>query len=873
MKTYTIRWIIGLISIALIGLLCVQFYWVNNAVSLKQVLFRQSVSGALNEVVSRLEKREVASAVAQTVTLVTEPEHNTQREARDGKYIFSAEAHAPIERPQFTASVDSNGNILYQHDNLLARIPALSPQPEPATEPAALWNEYVPQQETERAALRERTIRERTIEEKKDGRNSANRYVQPSSNRSRKQTKHQRENTVAQQMRITSTQETDHSSSGQTVWRTQQGSEQMEMVWHTQSLQLRSPAALVNITTSAGSGDATKQVYFVNADSLRCGVQLMVDSPNESRQEVIITASSAKVCTEQCNKKRADGTVSSCTHQCNGQQCSHECKQQCSPHQIQQSRKRSFPSQALKQYAVAQQSARQSQINREKSRSIEDVMEKLADQQQQARERLQLLEEAMEEASMDFSFPEISIEPIDNSLQPIGAQQQYGWTIHSNGLFSRNEEKVRIDRSASRLPQMLARSAKKAPTDVPQAETPSAPSAPPAPPPTLRKRVPYTTVAQQPVRDKLLSIQDMASRVVVELATSNKPIEQRITPALVDSMLKEELLRRGITIPYQYAVLSQNNEFPLIKPALYTEELQQSDFRTALYPNDIISKPYFLSIYFPQKDAFIYESMWGVLATSLAFILLLMGCFSFAVVTLVRQKKLSDMKTDFINNMTHEFKTPISTISLASEALRDPIVRTDDNRITRFVNAIYEENRRLGTQVERVLQAAVIDRGDIQLNRTPVHLHNIMQQALCTVALQIESRGGSIACQFEADDDLIHADKIHLTNIIINLLDNANKYSPNNPLIAISTRNSSNGVIVSVEDRGMGMSREAQKRIFEKFYRVSTGNLHDVKGFGLGLSYVKAMVEAHGGNICVWSEVKKGSRFDLYFPHENPKEL
>lgn len=378
---------------------------------------------------------------------------------------------------------------------------------------------------------------------------------------------------------------------------------------------------------------------------------------------------------------------------------------------------------------------------------------------------------------------------------------------------------------------------------------------------------PPVTASRPPVHERLVSIKDMACRVVMELATGSQPITQRVSPELIDSLLKVELAQRGITLPFKYAVLTSDNKFTFAQPAAYTGELRQSAFRTALYPNDIIAEPNFLSIYFPRQDEFVYESMWGVLATSLAFILLILCCFSFTVMTLFRQKKLSDMKTDFINNMTHEFKTPIATISLASEALRDPAVRGNDNRVMRFINAIHEENKRLGTQVERVLQAAVIDRGEVQLNLTPIGVHEVLQDVLQTVALQIESRGGTVECNLEAANDSIEADRVHLANVIINLLDNANKYSPELPFIRLSTHNELNGIVISVEDNGIGMSREAQKKIFEKFYRVSTGNLHDVKGFGLGLSYVKAMVEAHGGSISVRSELQHGSRFDLYFPY------
>lgn len=900
MKTYTIRWIIGLISIALIGLLCVQLYWVDNAVNLKQVLFRQSVNGALSEVVARLEKREVASAVAQTVTLITDPEHaNDATQQHMENYIVrsgvSPNTPERVGQVPIVFTADSIDALWSQNELPITQLPTLQSalREEDNTigkeraKRTALRDRTIRERAVEearedakRAALREQTMRERTVEDgKSTTKNDGNRYVQPSSNK--KPQSQQREYTYQMQYSTDGALVSNTWTARQTLSASERAlgrvSEQSSVEKQLQALQIHAPTAIIDIAKPS-EANTRNQVLVVNIDSLRCGVQLLFDSSNTSEHRIVVRTQqpapkrTTRRTTRRSSQQRrviASAQSSQCVHQCteNCEEdvCTHTCKEQCTQqgNYAYQQRTLASAQQRLQQRMLKLLQTPYPTPNELAEQSLSDIMESLAEQQEQARERIEMLQEAIEDVSIDFSFPATLPNP-NNGMYTIGAQQQPNWL--SAAPFSRTNDKVRIDHSNTSISDALSRSAKRA----------SAPPVPTAPvaataPASLPDPQSYPT-PPQPVRDKLLSIQDMASRVIVELATSKKPIEQRITPNLLDSMLKEELLRRGITIPYQYAVLSQENEFPLIKPALYTDELQQSDFRTALYPNDLINKPYFLSIYFPQKDAFIYESMGGVLATSLAFILLLMGCFSFAVVTLVRQKKLSDMKTDFINNMTHEFKTPISTISLASEALRDPIVRTDDNRITRFVNAIYEENRRLGTQVERVLQAAVIDRGEIQLNRAPVHLHDIMRQALGTVALQIESRGGNITCLYRAENDVLHADRIHLANIIINLLDNANKYSPDAPSITVATYNSNEGIIVSVEDRGMGMSREAQKRIFEKFYRVSTGNLHDVKGFGLGLSYAKAMVEAHGGTISVWSELKKGSRFDLYFPHTNPIE-
>ena len=224
------------------------------------------------------------------------------------------------------------------------------------------------------------------------------------------------------------------------------------------------------------------------------------------------------------------------------------------------------------------------------------------------------------------------------------------------------------------------------------------------------------------------------------------------------------------------------------------------------------------------------------------------------------------MKTDFINNMTHEFKTPIATISLASDSITNASIINNPDKIRRFAEIIKQENKRMNGQVEKVLQMALIERDTLRLNLTAVNLHEIITQALGNISLQVEKKEGIVSEILKAERPVVEGDMNHLSNVINNLLDNANKYSPEKPDITISTRNVSNGVEVTVSDKGIGMTKEAKKKIFEKFYRVHTGNVHDVKGFGLGLSYVKTMITAHKGSIDVKSEPNKGSSFILFFP-------
>ncbi len=232
------------------------------------------------------------------------------------------------------------------------------------------------------------------------------------------------------------------------------------------------------------------------------------------------------------------------------------------------------------------------------------------------------------------------------------------------------------------------------------------------------------------------------------------------------------------------------------------------------------------------------------------------------------RSKLSEVKNDFINNMTHEFKTPIATISLAHQALSDQdVVRHEDFR-EKYLGIIGEENKRLERQVEKVLQMAVMERQKLEMKFELIDIHDITRQAITNLKLQVEKKNGYLRESLQAAVSTIVADKVHLTNIIFNLLDNAIKYCKDNPEILLSTRSDHKDVYISVTDRGIGMNNEMQKRIFEKFYRVPTGNVHDVKGFGLGLAYVKNIVDLHGGSITVDSELGKGSTFEIRIPYE-----
>ncbi|MCG3120549.1 MAG: Adaptive-response sensory-kinase SasA [bacterium] len=361
----------------------------------------------------------------------------------------------------------------------------------------------------------------------------------------------------------------------------------------------------------------------------------------------------------------------------------------------------------------------------------------------------------------------------------------------------------------------------------------------------------------------------MIIRKVVDDITTAKfvPFEARVKPAILDSLIDATLNEKGIVTAYAYGVVSApRDSLFLAKPAKFDGELKRSEFRSRLFPNDIFAAPDDLVLYFPQQNIYLLKQMIGLLSSSFILLGVVVCGFVYTVRTIYKQRQFAGLMVDFINNMTHEFKTPISTIALASEALANPEIGRDGNRLLRYSRIIRDENTRMRNQVEKILEMAALEEGDYELNIAAVDAHKIIAEAVQNIVLQIEKRGGKIECQLRASAPIIAADEVHLANIIHNLLDNANKYSPETPVIKIATENEGTGLRIRISDNGIGLRPEDQKRVFEKYYRVPTGNVHDVKGFGLGLSYVKLMVEAHGGTITVRSDYQKGSEFEIWLP-------
>ncbi len=359
---------------------------------------------------------------------------------------------------------------------------------------------------------------------------------------------------------------------------------------------------------------------------------------------------------------------------------------------------------------------------------------------------------------------------------------------------------------------------------------------------------------------KLRYLNIQASKSIYE----ESPIEVRINPQRLDALLMQQFSDNGISSPYEYAVYNASGQRAFSSPA-FDEEYDGEVFSKRLYPNDVHTKAHYVKVYFPHRPNVVRGLMVQIIPTTF-FCLVVMILSAYIVVIIFRQKKLDVIKNDFISNMTHEFKTPISTMSLSAQMLRDLADTVKPDFIRRNTNIIIDEAKRLTIQVEKILQMSTFDRGKGRLKLEERNINELVDKVVNNFRVKVESANGEINERLDATDPIAMVDNVHFTNVIYNLLDNAFKYRRDAPMLHVWTRNANGGIIISVKDNGLGISKEDQKRIFEKFYRVSTGDKHDIKGFGLGLAYVKKIVEDHGGQISVESELNVGTKFDIYLP-------
>lgn len=342
------------------------------------------------------------------------------------------------------------------------------------------------------------------------------------------------------------------------------------------------------------------------------------------------------------------------------------------------------------------------------------------------------------------------------------------------------------------------------------------------------------------------------------------PIHNRVSPKEIRRLLDLRLEQEKLDLEYEFAIYSkdlatkvQSENFELQKESTYSSPIfldnnKQSDFS--------------LLVNFPGRKKFILSSIIGMAVLSILFTAIIFIAYTSAIYQLIKQRKISQIKTDFINNMTHEFKTPIATINLALDAIKNPQVIDDTEKVTRYLSMIKDENKRMHAQVENVLRISKLEKNELNISKDRVELHDIINDAIAHVKLIVENRNGYIKSQLDAMQSSVLANRTHFTNVIVNILDNAIKYSPEEPKIKVITENIGNSIILKISDKGSGMSKAAQKKVFDKFYREHTGDIHNVKGHGLGLAYVKRIVEDHQGHVSVESEKGIGSTFKIDLP-------
>ena len=359
---------------------------------------------------------------------------------------------------------------------------------------------------------------------------------------------------------------------------------------------------------------------------------------------------------------------------------------------------------------------------------------------------------------------------------------------------------------------------------------------------------------------KTVQLENIMGRMLSEIPE----LRQRINKDQFEVLLGSTLGRLGIELGYEYGI-SDGDEFIYSSDgfSLYSSSRK---YLRQLFPNDPVPGQYKITLYFPKETNYFFKQVGFIGFSSILITLVLIFFSALNIIIILRQKRLSEIRNDFINNMTHELKTPISTISLASQMMADRSISKSQKNLDNLSKILNDESLRLKYQVEKVLQASVFDRGSMDLKFVSTNIHNILSSIIDNFSLQISDTNGKITRDFQSGTTNLIVDEVHFANMISNLIDNAIKYSNGKPDITISTRETRNYVIIQVSDTGIGIKREDLKRIFEKFYRVPTGNVHNVKGFGLGLSYVKKVVEEHGGQIDVTSQINKGTTFEVSLP-------
>ncbi|MBS2212393.1 HAMP domain-containing histidine kinase [Carboxylicivirga mesophila] len=368
-------------------------------------------------------------------------------------------------------------------------------------------------------------------------------------------------------------------------------------------------------------------------------------------------------------------------------------------------------------------------------------------------------------------------------------------------------------------------------------------------------------------------IKEVFNQMKREIEARHNPLQARIDLEHLNEVLTQELAQNGIDTKFEFGVFNQitrqlsnykTTNFDISKANTY------QPFQINLFPRDIFRgiTPYELVVYFPDAASYLVKTIGWMVSLSAIFTLFILITFFITMRTILTQKKVSQIKTDFINNMTHEFKTPIATISLATDSILTPTIINNEAHVKSFLKIIKEENSRMNSHVERVLQMSQIEKKDFSVVKASHDIHELILRAVDNMQLLANETNGKISTSLKAELSVFLVDEIHFTNVIVNLLENALKYAKEQPLVTLSTINNNNGIVIKIADNGIGMTREQQNKIFEKFYRAAGGNVHNVKGFGLGLSYVKAVIDAHHGSISVKSKINVGTEFSIQLPYK-----
>ncbi|ASE63487.1 sensor histidine kinase [Chryseobacterium indologenes] len=358
---------------------------------------------------------------------------------------------------------------------------------------------------------------------------------------------------------------------------------------------------------------------------------------------------------------------------------------------------------------------------------------------------------------------------------------------------------------------------------------------------------------------------DYSMKEFVKVYGNNLPITKRVDPTVLDSVITKELKIRGITAKFGYGVLDKNSKLTSIVNKAYKEKKDNSTYSYPLF-TDKKNTLYSLALVFPKKEYSLAMNNWPMLLGTFLSLLTILGIYIISINYMMKQKKLAEVKTDFINNMSHEFKTPLATISVATDSLANDKIATNPDKVKYYSELIKQENLRMKKQVENVLNMSKLERNEVELFLKETNVRELIKKTTESFNLIVQQRNGSLTQQFNATQYNFKIDEFHISNMLVNLLDNANKYSPEAPEIHIETRNEGHWYVIEISDKGMGMEAQNKTKIFEKFFREETGNIHNVKGQGLGLSYVKKIVELHKGQIIVDSHKGKGSTFIIKLP-------